>query len=199
MRRFDTRKKTSRGSTHHNPSWDRYRNVLMWLLIWWMIGAGIGLLFAIALDGHMKQVLAKHLEQGLSKLIEKNSSSITYFLKRCLTYVQLLLMVWGLECWTYGSVGVRLILWGRGFIYGFSQTAWAISYGLKGVFLGMISYIPHNFLFAIVCAWVEWWLKRSGNGKKISIKLLLLWLLATVPVIAWVEVFWVPCIVKACM
>lgn len=199
MRRLNKKHKKGHCSQTINNQWNYYRYAFLSLLIWWAIGAGIGLLFAIALDGTMKQTLAGHLEQGVAQLFEENDPSITYFFKRCLTYVQLLLIVWGLECWTYGLIGVRILLWGRGFLYGFSQNAWVLAYGIKGVLLGAASYIPHNLLFTATTAWVEWWLSRSGVGRKVSLRLLIAWLVVTVPVIAWVEVFWTPGIVKACM
>ena len=179
--------------------WTNFCSVLWSLLLWWAIGAGIGLLFALALDGEMKQSLAGYLQQGVDQLAAKSSPSFTYFFKRCLTYIQLLLIVWGLELWNYGFFGVRILLLGRGFIYGFSQMAWAAAYGVKGILLGAVAYAPHNILFAAVCAWIEWWLQRSGQRHRITLRLLLIWLLLVVPVIAWAEVCWSTSLMKACM
>ena len=107
MRRFSVKHKAGRSS--HNNQWMNFRSILQRLLLWWGIGAGIGLLFALALDGDMKQVLAVHLENSVNQLLGRSGPSFTYYLKRCLTYIQLLLVIWGLEMWSYGVFGVRIL------------------------------------------------------------------------------------------
>ncbi len=197
MRRFSVKHKAGRSS--HNNQWMNFRSILQRLLLWWGIGAGIGLLFALALDGDMKQVLAGHLEKSVNLLLGRSGPSFTYYLKRCLTYIQLLLVVWGLEMWNCGVFGVRILLLGRGFIYGFSQTAWACAYGMKGILLGTVAYIPHNLLFAAAIAWIEGWLHKNGHHNFVSIRLLVIWLALVVPIITWAEACWSPNIMKACM
>ncbi len=203
MRRFHTSYKTNdslgkKGQTIVDQ-WIRYRKGLYSCLLWWIIGAGIGLLFAIALDSEMKQALAQHLENGVSYLLHENSPPFTYFLKRCLTYTQLLLLIWGLEYFTYGYMGVRILMLCRGFIYGFSQMAWAIAYGVKGILLGLVAYCPHNLLFAAVAAWLEWLLRKNAVGGRLTMRQVALWLCCFIPLMAWVEAYGASALFRACM
>ncbi len=179
--------------------WMRYRKGLYSCLLWWAIGAGIGLLFAIALDAEMKQALAQHLENGVSYLLNTNSPPFTYFLKRCLTYTQLLLLIWGLEYFAYGYIGVRILMLCRGFIYGFSQTAWAVAYGMKGILLGLAAYCPHNLLFAAVAAWLEWLLQKRGSADRLTLRKAAIGVSILIPVMAWVEAYGAPVLFRACM
>ena len=199
MRRFRSSYVSSKKGQYIKNQWARYRRGLCSCLLWWAIGAGIGLLFAIALDSEMKEALANHLESGVSYLFNENSPPVTYFLKRCLTYTQLLLLIWGLEYFTYGYMGVRVLMLCRGFIYGFSQTAWAMAYGLKGIGLGLVAYCPHNLLFIAVAAWVEWLLQKNAGGGRVTMRQVAIWIICLVPVIAWVEAYGAPALFRACM
>lgn len=193
MRRFHSNYHQNQGQ------WTRYRKVFYSCLLWWAIGAGIGLLFAIALDSEMKQALAAHLESGVSSLLSENSPPFTYFLKRCLTYTQILLLVWGLEYFAYGYMGVRILMLGRGFMYGFSQAAWIAAYGLKGLILGLAAYGPHNLLLAAVVSWLEWLLRSGPLGGRMTSKQTALCIACLVPVIAGVEAYGAPALFRACM
>ena len=131
-------------------------------ILWWAIGVGVGLLFAIAIGSEMQQSLATHLENSVSYLLTGDSLPFTYFLRRCLTYAQLILLVWGLEYLNYGFLGVRILLLYRGFLYGFTQLTWLKAYHLKGIWLALVAYWPHNLLFLLFCAYLEWRLHMRG-------------------------------------
>ncbi len=203
MRRFHSGYKYNhcigRNGLKAGDQWARYRRALYSCFLWWAIGAGIGLLFAIALDADMKQTLALHLENGVSYLMNESAPPFTYFLKRCLTYTQLLLLVWGLEYFNYGYMGVRILMLCRGFIYGFSQTAWIAAYGIKGIFLGLTAYFPHNLLFMAAAALGEWLLQKNAGEVKISMRGTVIWICCLVPLLAWVEAYGAPALVRACM
>ncbi len=184
---------------NRGEQWLSYRRILFNCLLWWAIGAGIGLLFAIALDTEMKQSLALHLENGVSYLLNKNTPSFTYFLKRCLTYTQLLLLIWGLEYFTYGFLGVRILMLCRGFIYGFSQTAWTVTYGIKGVFLGMVSYFPHNLLFILGASWMERLMQKNIVAGRLETRQIALLISCLVPLLAWVEAYASQTLFRGCM
>lgn len=172
--------------------WGRFRRGLFNCLLWWGIGAGIGLLFAAALDGEMQSTLAQHLETGVDYLLDENPAPLTYFLKRCLTYTQMLLVVWGLEYFTYGYIGVRVLLLSRGFLYGFGQVAWVMAYGIKGICLGIVAYWPHNLLFIIASAWLEWMMHGRIFSGRFSARQTAAVTACMVPVIAMVEAYGAP-------
>ena len=176
-----------------------YRRILYNCLLWWTIGAGIGLLFTIALDIEMKQSLAVHLKNGISIFLNKNTPSFTYFLKRCLTYTQLLLLIYGLENFIYGYLGVRIIMLCRGFIYGFSQTAWVVNFGIKGILYAMVSYFPHNFLFAAGAAWIEWQLQKNALTSQQKIRQMTVFLSCFVLLLAGVESYASQTLFRACI
>ncbi len=203
MRRFHSNYKRNhwigRKGLKLRDQWMRYRRSLFSCFLWWAIGAGIGLLFSIALDSEMKQTLALHLESGVSYLLNENATAFTYFLKRCLTYTQLLLLIWGLEYFTYGFMGVRILMLCRGFIYGFSQMAWIAAYGIKGVLWGLTAYFPHNLLFAASAALLEWSMQKNTTEMQFSTRRTILWICCLVPLLAWVEAYGAPTLVRACM
>jgi len=176
-----------------------YCRILYSCLLWWAIGVGIGLLFTMALDIEMKQSLAVHLENGISFFLNKNSPSFTYFLKRCLTYTQLLLLIYGLEHFIYGYLGVRILMLCRGFIYGFSQTAWVVNFGIKGILYAMVSYFPHNLLFASVTAWIEWQLQKNALTGQYRIRQMTVVLSCFAVLLAWVESYASQTLFRACM
>jgi len=80
-------------------------------------------------------------------------------------------------------------MFSRGFIYGFSQTAWALSYGVKGIFLGLLSYLPHNILLAVGVAWMEWLLYKNIMDKAGAMRRVGLLIGGMVPVISWMEAY----------
>ena len=157
------------------------------------------MLFTMALDIEMKQSLAVHLENGISFFLNKNSPSFTYFFKRCLTYTQLLLLIYGLEHFIYGYLGVRILMLCRGFIYGFSQTAWVVNFGIKGILYAMVSYFPHNLLFASVTAWIEWQLQKNALTGQYRIRQMTVVLSCFAVLLAWVESYASQTLFRACM
>lgn len=172
-----------------NISRHRYRDGLYSYLLWWGIGAGIGVLFATAVDSSMKQLLAEHLQNEVKYMMEYETSVVTYFLKRCLCYTQLFLFIWCMDYFAWGYLGVRILMLGRGFIYGFSQTAWVLSYGVNGIFLGLLSYLPHNILFTMVIAWMEWIFYKNPTDRSQLVRKIGSLIGVMVPVISWLEAY----------
>ena len=166
-----------------------YRAVLYSYLIWWGIGAGIGLLFSMAVDGEMKQTLAVYLQNEITVFSDQNINSFTYFLKRSLCYTQLLLMIWCMECFVFGHIGVRIVMLIRGFIYGFSQTFWVLSCGAKGIFLGLITYLPQNIVLVAGLVLIELILYRSVQEKSNKMRKVGILVGIMVPVAAWAEAY----------
>ena len=166
-----------------------YKDGLYSFLLWWGIGTGIGFLFATAVDSEMKQSLAAHLQEGVTYLAEHKNSTFTYFLKRCLCYTNVFMLVWCLEYFSFGYVGVRILMLSRGFIFGFSQTAWIISYGIKGVFLGVTSYLFHNLFLFMGVAWLEYILRKNTMDHIRNMRRIGVLIGGMVLIIAWVEVY----------
>ena len=137
----------------------------------------------------MQSSLAAHLETEVKFLTDTNQPPITYFFKRCLTYTQILLVVWGLEYFTYGYLGVRVLLLGRGFLYGFAQVPWISIYGIKGVWLGMVAYWPHNLLLITATALLEWLLHGRLFAGKITMRQTAVLTACIIPVIALAEAY----------
>lgn len=174
----------------------QYQKELVSCLLWCAIGAGIGLLFAIALDSEMQSRLAEHLQSGVLNLVAIEPAPFTYFLKRCLTYAQLLLLAWGLEYFAFGYIGVRILLLVRGFLYGFGQVAWIYAYQVKGFWLGALAYWPHNLLFIVVIAWLEWMMQERqyvGHWSSKQIGLITAFL---IPLLALVEAYIAPALLR---
>ncbi len=174
----------------------QYQKGLVSCLLWCAIGAGIGLLFAIALDSEMQGRLAEHLQSGVLNLVAIEPAPFTYFLKRCLTYAQLLLLAWGLEYFAFGYIGVRILLLVRGFLYGFGQVAWIYAYQVKGFWLGALAYWPHNLLFIVVIAWLEWMMQERqyvGHWSSKQIGLITAFL---IPLLALVEAYIAPALLR---
>lgn len=169
-----------------------FRRGFLNCLLWQLIGAAIGLLFAIALDGAMQEALASHLTEGVGYITGESPAGLPYFLKRCLTYAQLLLIVWGLEYFTYGYIGVRVLLLLRGFLYGFGQVAWVAAYHIKGIGLAVLAYWPHNLLLVLAAAWLEWMLHGRMYPGRMTGKQTAAVTACMVLVLAMVEAYGVP-------
>lgn len=183
------KKRTNIVQPQNRSGFIMYRDGVYSCLIWWGIGSGIGLLFAFAVEADMKQSLAEHLQNGIVYLMEYKRSTFIFFLKRCIFYSQLFLLIWCMQYFVFGHIGTRMVMLGRGFIYGFTQTAWVLSYGVKGVFLGLISYFPHNFILVIAVALMEW-LQYKIMPNHLRLKRRTFFLIAgMVPIIAWVEAY----------
>lgn len=176
--------------------WNRFRKGFLNCLLWWAVGAGIGLLFAIALSQDMQTALGEHLETGAHYLLSENPAQLTYFFKRCLTYMQLLLLVWALEYFTYGYIGVRVVLLARGFLYGFGQVAWMNAYHLRGIWLGLATYWPHNLLWILVTAWLEWALRMRIRAGRMTPRQIAIITACMVPVLAMVEAYVAPALFR---
>ena len=144
----------------------------------------------------MQSRLAEHLQSGVLNLVAIEPAPFTYFLKRCLTYAQLLLLAWGLEYFAFGYIGVRILLLVRGFLYGFGQVAWIYAYQVKGLWLGALAYWPHNLLFIVVIAWLEWMMQERqyvGHWSSKQIGLITAFL---IPLLALVEAYIAPALLR---
>lgn len=181
---------------NHLEEWGRFRKGLLNCLLWWVIGAGIGLLFAIALSQEMQSALGQHLETGVGYLMGENPAQFTYFLKRCLTYTQLLLLVWALEYFTYGYIGVRVLLLIRGFLYGFGQVAWLSAYQIRGLWLGLMAYWPHNLLWIVTVSWLEWMMRARARTGCMKPKQLAVVTICMIPLLAIVEAYAAPALFR---
>lgn len=176
--------------------WSRFRKGFLNCLLWWGIGGGIGLLFAIALSQEMQSALGQHLETGVGYLMSENPAQLTYFFKRCLTYTQLLLLVWTLEYFTYGYIGVRILLLVRGFLYGFGQVAWLSAYQIRGLWLGLMAYWPHNLLWIVVVAWLEWMMRTRARNGHMKPKQLAVITICMIPLLAVIEAYATPALFR---
>lgn len=176
--------------------WQRYGRICINCLLWCAAGAGIGILFALAVSSDMRLTLAKHLEQQMAYLLAENSTPAVYFLKRCVTYARLLAVVWVLEYFAFGYLGVRLLMLAKGFVFGFSQVAWVSLYGLKGLWLAAVAYWPHHLLWILASAWIEWMQRGRICGGPLPVRQAAALSICLTAVLALAEAYGAPALLR---
>lgn len=135
----------------------------------YMIGLLIGAFLANNVDAVQQSELQQYIYNGFANLKQVGISYKEYFMANLMNHLKLIVFIWILGYIPYGYVVSVITIFIKGCMYGFTEAFLTSQFGLNGLLIGFLSYLPQNIIF-IPALYIlsKMSIRNSFNNKNIN-------------------------------
>ena len=184
--------------------------LLLIIFITITLSISIGILLPAVLSNSNKKIIISTLDNFFISIKNNKINYNSGIISSLSTNMILITIIWILGISIIGSIVILTIIFIKGFIVGFSFSSILISYGFKGIFIGIVYILPllvNLFIYFILCYYsIDFSLilfnyifkKRNSIHKKVVKRYIKIYIFSFIFIIlsSIVEIYFMPYIIK---